>query len=104
MFIIRGVNIFPSQIESALLQVEGTLPHYAIVLTRTKGLDEMEVRVEISSEISFDKVRAVEQLRTRLSHAIEHTLGIRAKVTLVGPRTLARSEGKIRRVEDLREG
>ena len=103
MFIIRGVNIFPSQIESALLQVEGTLPHYAILLTRTKGLDEMEIKIEISSEISFDKVRAVEQLRSHLSHAIEHTLGLRAKVTLVGPRTLPRSEGKIRRVQDLRE-
>ena len=104
MFIIRGVNIFPSQIESALLQVEGTLPHYAIVLTRTKGLDEMEIRIEVSSEIISDKVRAVEQLRTRISHALEHTLGLRAKVTLVGPRTLARSEGKLHRVQDLREG
>jgi len=104
MFIIRGVNVFPSQIESALLQVDGALPHYAIILTRDKGLDEMEIRIEVSSDVISDKVRAVEQLRTRLSHAIEHTIGIRSRVTLVGPRTLARSEGKLNRVQDLREG
>jgi phenylacetate-CoA ligase len=103
MFIIRGVNVFPSQVEAALLAVEGTLPHYQITLTRTKGLDEMEVRVEVSPDVFSDKIRAMEALAAKLSHAVEHTLGIRAKITLVGPRTLQRSEGKAMRVIDLRE-
>ena len=102
MFIIRGVNVFPSQVETALLQVEGTLPHYAIVLTREKGLDQMEVKVEVTPEVFSDSVRALEHLHTKLADAIEHVLGLRVKVTLAEPRSLARSEGKARRVQDLR--
>jgi phenylacetate-CoA ligase len=104
MFIIRGVNVFPSQIEAALLQVEGTLPHYGIVLTREKGLDQMEVKVEVTPEVFSDSVRALEALHAKLVDAIENVVGLRAKVTLVEPRTLARSEGKARRVQDLRNG
>ncbi|MEI8196794.1 MAG: phenylacetate--CoA ligase, partial [Phycisphaerae bacterium] len=103
MFIIRGVNVFPSQVEAALLAVEGTLPHYHITLTRTQGLDEIAVSVEVSPEVFSDKVRALEALQAKLSHAVEHTLGIRAKINLVGPQTLQRSEGKAKRVTDLRE-
>jgi phenylacetate-CoA ligase len=103
MFIIRGVNVFPSQVETALLAVEGTLPHYQIVLIRDKGLDEMEVRVEVTPEVFSDQIRALENLRQKLSSSIEHTLGIRVKVTLVEPRTLQRSEGKAKRVLDQRQ-
>jgi phenylacetate-CoA ligase len=103
MFVIRGVNVFPSQVETALLAVEGTLPHYQIVLTREKGLDAMEVRVEVTPEVFSDRIRALEELRDRLARAVERTLGIRASVSLVEPRTLARSEGKARRVVDQRE-
>jgi phenylacetate-CoA ligase len=102
MFVIRGVNVFPSQVETALLQVEGTLPHYAIVLTREKGLDQMEVKVEVTPEVFSDSVRTLEHLHARLADAIEHVLGLRVKVTLAEPRSLARSEGKARRVQDLR--
>jgi phenylacetate-CoA ligase len=102
MFIIRGVNVFPSQVETALLQVEGTLPHYAIVLTREKGLDQMEVKVEVTPEVFSDSVRTLEKLHAKLADAIEHVLGLRVKVTLAEPRSLARSEGKARRVQDLR--
>jgi phenylacetate-CoA ligase len=102
MFIIRGVNVFPSQVETALLQVEGTLPHYQIVLTREKGLDEMEVKVEVTPEVFSDKIRALEALHRRLEAALDNVLGIRAKVTLVEPRSLARSEGKAKRVDDCR--
>lgn len=102
MFIIRGINVFPSQVESALLSVEGTLPHYHIFLTREKGLDNMEVQVEVTPEIFSDKVGALEALQKELSRTIEHTLGIRVKVRLVEPRTLPRSEGKIKRVTDNR--
>jgi len=103
MFIIRGVNVFPSQIEEALLKVEGTLPHYQIILTREKGLDQMEIQVEVTSEIFSDKIRALETLRAKLNDAVGHTLGIRAKITLVEPRTITRSEGKAKRLIDQRK-
>jgi phenylacetate-CoA ligase len=102
MFIIRGVNVFPSQVEVALLKVEGTLPHYQIVLTREKGLDEMDIQVEVTAEVFSDKIRALKELHHKLEHAVEQVLGIRAKVTLVEPRSLARSEGKAKRVVDRR--
>jgi phenylacetate-CoA ligase len=103
MFIIRGVNVFPSQVETALLAVEGTLPHYQIVLSREKGLDEMEVQVEVTPEVFSDEIRGLQVLQEKLGQAIEHVLGIRVKVTLVAPRTLARSEGKAKRVQDKRK-
>jgi phenylacetate-CoA ligase len=102
MFIIRGVNVFPSQIEEALLRVEGTLPHYQIILTRAKGLDEMEIQVEVTAGIFSDKIRALEDLQAKLGHAVENILGIRGKITLVEPHTIQRSEGKAKRVIDKR--
>ena len=103
MFIIRGVNVFPSQIETALLRIEGTLPHYHLVLTRERGLDNLEVQVEVTPEVFSDKVRALEDLHARLEREIDRVLGIRVQVTLVEPRTLARSEGKAKRVTDKRK-
>jgi phenylacetate-CoA ligase len=102
MFIIRGVNVFPSQVEAALLQVEGTLPHYQIVLTREKGLDEMEVQVEVTPEVFSDTISALEALQRKLENAIDQVVGLRVKVHLVAPRTIARSEGKAKRVQDKR--
>jgi phenylacetate-CoA ligase len=102
MLIIRGVNVFPSQVETALLRVEGTLPHYAILVTREHGLDQMEVKVEVTPEVFSDEIRKLESLQHQLENTIENVLGLRVKVTLVEPRTLARSEGKARRVQDLR--
>ena len=104
MFIIRGVNVFPTQIEAALLAVEGVLPHYRIVLTREGGLDQLGVEVEVGPELFSDKVSAIEKVHKRLSHSIERITGIRAGVRLVEPNTLPRSEGKIQRVLDLRRG
>ena len=103
MFIIRGVNVFPSQIETALLAVEGILPHYRIILTRENGLDQMGVEVEVSPEVFSDQVSVMEQLHQRLSHSIERITGIRAGVRLVEPHTIARSEGKAKRVWDERK-
>ncbi len=102
MFIIRGVNVYPSQIEAALLTVEAALPHYQIVLTREKGLDQVEVQVEVTPEIFSDEVRRLETLQARLSHAIERTIGIRVALRLVEPHTIQRSEGKAKRVIDKR--
>jgi phenylacetate-CoA ligase len=103
MFIIRGVNVFPSQIETAILAVEGTLPHYQIVLTRRRNLDEIEVRVEVTPDVLSDRVGAMENLQSKLARQIERTIGLRAAVSLVEPHSLARSEGKAKRVLDQRE-
>jgi len=100
MIIIRGVNVFPSQIEAALLAVEGTLPHYQIILTRQKGLDAIEVQVEVTPGLFSDKVGAMENLHGRLSYTLEQTLGL--DVTLAAARSLRRSEGKAQRVIDRR--
>lgn len=102
MLIIRGVNVFPSQVESALLAVEGTLPHYQILLTRNKGLDEMEVQIEVTSQVFSDKIGALEQLHDRLVDSLDRVLGIRVHVRLVEPHTIQRSEGKAKRVIDRR--
>jgi len=103
MFIIRGINVFPSQVETALLQMEGTLPHYQIVLTRDKGLDQMEVQVEVTSEIFSDTVGGLESFQQKLETAVEQTIGIRVGVRLVEPHTIQRSEGKAKRVIDQRK-
>ena len=102
MIIIRGVNVFPSQIEAALLKVEGALPHYQIILTRERGLDQMAVEVEVTPEVFNDKVSALEQVRARLALAIEQICGILFDLRLVEPRTIERSEGKAKRVIDRR--
>lgn len=102
MFIVRGVNVYPSQVEAALLAVEGTLPHYQIILTREKGLDAMEVQVEVTAEVFSDKIGALEELYRRLVCSLEQTLALRVDVRLVEPHSIQRSEGKARRVIDRR--
>jgi phenylacetate-CoA ligase len=103
MFIIRGVNVYPSQVEHAILEVEGTLPHYLIVLTREGGLDQMELEVEVTASVFSDKVRILEELEQKLVRAIEHTIGLRVAVRLVEPHTIERSQGKAQRVVDRRQ-
>ena len=102
MLIIRGVNVFPSQIEAVLLQIEGTLPHYQIVLTREHGLDQMEIQVEVTARFFSDKVGTLEVLQKKLADAIERVLGVRVQLNLVEPSTIQRSEGKAKRVIDRR--
>jgi phenylacetate-CoA ligase len=102
MFIIRGVNVFPSQVEAALMAVEGTLPHYQIILTRKGGMDRMAVEVEVTPEVFSDSIRGLEDIRARLAQSIERILGIRVELRLVEPHTIARSEGKAKRVIDRR--
>jgi len=103
MFIIRGVNVFPGQIESALLSVEGTVPHYQIILTRDQGLDQVEVRVELTSDNFGDTISSIENLRREIARKIESTVGIRTQVRLVEPQSIPRSDGKAKRVIDQRE-
>ena len=102
MLIIRGVNVFPSQVEAALLRGGEIEPHYQLVVDRGRDyMDELEVRVEVSAEIFQDPAQLT-QLQRRLSHEVQSTLGITCKVQLVGPKQIARSEGKAVRVVDKR--
>ena len=103
MMIIRGVNVFPSQIESALLSVEGTTPNYNIVLYTESGMDNIEVDVEVNEALFSDRVRTMEALQKKLAAAVEHTIGLRVRLKLVAPQTIQRSEGKAKRVIDRRE-
>ncbi len=102
MLIIRGVNVFPSQIESVLMGIEETEPHYELVVSKRGTLDELELRVEVSESIFSDEVRNLEALQDKIRDEIESVLGISLEVTLVEPKTIARSEGKAKRVKDLR--
>ena len=102
MLIVRGVNVFPSQIETALLQAEGTLPHYQILLSRAQGLDQIEVQVEVTAQMFNDKIGAMEELHQRLQAALDRVIGIRVRVKLVEPHSIERSEGKAKRVIDRR--
>ncbi|MDZ7370441.1 MAG: phenylacetate--CoA ligase, partial [candidate division KSB1 bacterium] len=102
MLIIRGINVFPSQIESVLLSMEETEPHYQLVVTREGALDSLEVQVEVNEKFFSDEIRALEALTKRIKEEIESVLSISVNVKLVEPKTLARSEGKAKRVIDLR--
>ena len=102
MFIVRGVNVFPSQIEEALLRVEGAAPHYVIEIARPGTLDEAVVRVEIRPGDFSDEMRQMVALRDRIDHEIHSITGIRMTIELVAPNSLDRSEGKARRVIDHR--
>jgi len=103
MLIIRGVNVFPSQIESVLLRVEGVLPQYQIIVDRQARLDDLEIQVEVSEDVFSDELARLENLRRQVSNELESVLGIRARIKLVEPRTIERSVGKARRVIDKRE-
>lgn len=102
MMIIRGVNVFPSQIEELLLCIEGIEPHYQIVVDRKGMLDTIAVHVEVNETIFSDEIRKLEQLEKTIASEIHHTLGIHAEIKLVEPRSIARSEGKAKRVIDNR--
>ncbi len=104
MLIIRGVNVFPSQIETVLIETEGTEPHYLIVVDREDSImDNLEVWVEVSPEFASDEVKVLESMERRISAELHSVLGISLKVKLVEPKTIARSEGKAKRVIDRRD-
>jgi phenylacetate-CoA ligase len=102
MLIIRGVNVFPSQVEEALLRIEGTAPHYLIELSRPGALDEAVVKVEARPGDFSDEMRQMVELRDRIDREIHAVTGVRMTVELVAPNTLERSAGKARRVIDHR--
>jgi phenylacetate-CoA ligase len=103
MLIIRGVNVFPSQIESVLMEIEGIEPHYQLVVDRVDNLDTLTVLVEISDRSFSDEVKVLQQLERKISFSIKEYLGVSARVKLVEPKAIARSQGKAVRVIDNRK-
>jgi phenylacetate-CoA ligase len=102
MLIIRGVNVYPSQIEQVLMSIPGVAPHYQVVLDKKGPLDTVEVQVEVSPDFEFDEIKELESLQRRVEGAIASTLAVSVDVKLVEPRAIQRSEGKAKRVLDLR--
>ena len=103
MLIIRGVNVFPSQIEAALLEMGEASPHYMLVVDRINNLDTLEVQVEVDEKFFSDQIRELENLSKRIAHVIQQAIGLAVKVKLVEPRTIERSMGKAVHVIDKRK-
>lgn len=116
MFIVRGVNLYPTQVEEVLKGIQGVVPHYQVIVTRKGTLDEVEVKVElaeglyraIAQEVISDEVieadHRLHNVRNTIQHTIKGTLGLNMKVSLMAPGTVPRSEGgKLRRAVDLRK-
>jgi phenylacetate-CoA ligase len=103
MLIIRGVNVFPSQIESVLLEMSETAPHYLLIIERENNLDILKVMVEVQEQFFSDEIKVLEALRKKITHKIQSTLGISVEVKLVEPKTIERTAGKAKRVIDNRK-
>ncbi len=102
MLIIRGVNVFPSQVESVLLEMSETTPHYQLIVNRENKLDSLEIHVEVDDHFWSDEIKELENLKKRIHHNIVSTLGLNAQIKLVEPKSIERSEGKAKRVIDNR--
>ena len=104
MKVIRGVNVFPTQVETALLSIgEGVAPHYMLVVDRENNLDVLTVMVEVDEHFFSDQIRELDALRKRIAEALKQALGLSVVVKLVEPKTIQRSEGKAKRVIDNRK-
>ena len=103
MLIIRGVNVFPSQVEAALLEIAETSPHYLLIVDRVNNLDTLEILVEVEERFFSDEIKELESLTRKITHVLQSALGLAVKVKLVEPKTIQRSEGKAKRVIDNRK-
>ena len=103
MLIIRGVNVFPSQIEAALVEVKEVTPHYMMIVDRVNNLDTLEIQVELANEYYTDEIRGIEAMTKKISHAINQAIGLSAKIKIVEPNSIKRSEGKAVHVIDNRK-
>jgi phenylacetate-CoA ligase len=103
MLIIRGVNVFPSQVETVLMQIPGLSPHYQLVVDRVESLDVLEVQVEVSPEVFSDEIKRLEELEKKIRDEVQSYLGVSVKIRLMEPRSIQRSEGKAVRVIDKRK-
>jgi phenylacetate-CoA ligase len=102
MLIIRGVNVFPQQIESILLETDGLAPHYQLIVTREGAMDTLEVQVEVDEAVFSDEIKSLQKLEKKVQGSIKEFLGVTAKIKLVEPRGIERSQGKAKRIIDLR--
>lgn len=104
MIVVRGINVFPSQIEHVLLQIEGTQPHYQLVVDRKAGsMDHLELHVEVEEKFFSDEMKELERFGARIKHELESVLGVHIKVRLVEPKSIERSMGKAKRIVDKRQ-
>ncbi len=103
MLIIRGVNVYPSQIESILVTIEGVEPHYLLIVDRAENLDTLQIQVEVDERIFSDEIKVLQSLSRRIEKEIKDMLGVTCSVKLVEPKTIQRSEGKAKRVIDNRK-
>ncbi len=103
MLIIRGVNVFPSQIEAALVEVKEVTPHYMMIVDRVNNLDNLEIQVELDNQYYTDEIKGLEALTKKIGHVIQQAIGLSAKIKIVEPQTLVRSEGKAVHVLDKRK-
>ena len=103
MLIIKGVNVFPSQIEEVLVAIEGCEPHYQLVVERIGGMDLLEVRIEVTENIFFDEMKRQKAFLEMIEKRIESMLGVGVSVKLVEPNSIPRQEGKAARVIDRRK-
>lgn len=103
MLIIRGVNVFPSQIESILLETEGLSPHYQLILRREGSMDTLEIQVEVDENVFSDQIKQLQRLERKLQTDIKEFLGVTAVIKLVEPKSISRSEGKAQRIVDHRQ-
>ncbi len=103
MLIIRGVNVFPSQIEGILLETEGLSPHYQLILRREGAMDTLEIQVEVDEKIFSDEIKQLQRLEQKIQKNIKEYLGVTTEIKLVEPKSISRSEGKAQRIIDLRK-
>jgi len=103
MLIIRGVNVFPSQVEAALLEMGEASPHYMMIVDRVNNLDTLEIQVEVDEKFFSDKISELENLTKKIAHVIQQAIGLAAKIKLVEPKTIERSMGKAVHVIDKRK-
>ena len=103
MLIIRGVNVFPSQVETVLTNIKGVSPHFLMVVDRIDSTDQLEIQVEVTEEMVGDTISAMQQIQRQIGEQVKSTLGLSAKIKLVEPKTIPRFEGKARRVTDKRK-
>lgn len=102
MKVIRGVNVFPTQIETALLSIQGALPHYLLIVDRENNLDVLTVMVEVDEQYFSDEIRKLDDLKKKIGNMIKQAIGVSVRVKLVEPKSIERSEGKAKRVIDNR--
>jgi len=103
ILIIKGVNVFPSQVESILMEVEGVEPHYQIIADRTEGMDTLEVHVEVDERVFSDEIKNLQNISSQIERKLRETVGVSGKVKLVAPKTLQSAEGKAPKVLDRRK-